>query len=110
MMLTGTSVVGVVETAADAEAALEVVRPLPPGIVVMHAPLPDARAIHCLALLKAQYPAACVIVTGSERAEAYRRRWLDAGADHCFDLTSQLDDLMDVIRKIPSAAASKTAA
>lgn len=110
MMFAGNADVTAVETAADTQTALEKMRFLPPGIVVMHASLPDEKAIRDLALLKMQYPAACLIVTGSERAEAYRRRWLDAGADYFFDLPTQLDDLMNMVRKTPPAAASKTAA
>ncbi len=110
MMLAGAAAACSVETVANVEEALQTVLLPQPAIVVMNSLLPDAKAIRCIALLKEKYPATCVIVAGSERVEAYRRRWLEAGADYFFDLTTQFDDLISVIRQAVSVMESKTAA
>lgn len=82
---------------STAEDAGQLVREMQPEIVVMDAHLPDASSLEALARVRSESPSACLIVVSFHTSEPYRKRWLQAGADHCFDLPMQIDQLMNVV-------------
>lgn len=79
--------------------AFQVKHAVQPEIVVMSAKLPDERGVEALAWMKSEYSPACLIVITSNTSEPYRKRWLQAGADHCFDLSVQLEELLNVVKR-----------
>lgn len=99
-----------VETAGTIEDATRVLRPMRPEIVVMDANRPDGSGIEALARVKAEDPSVCVIVVSYDSSEPYRKRWLQAGADYCFDISIQIDQLLNAVRRLASAPASCTMA
>jgi two-component system response regulator DegU len=68
-----------------------------PEMVVMNAQLPDENGLEALARLRSECPSACFIVISCNSSELYRKRWLQAGADHCFDLTVQIDQFLNLV-------------
>jgi hypothetical protein len=40
-----------------------------------------------------------LIVVSSNSSEPYRKRWLQAGADHFFDLSVQIDPMLNVVMR-----------
>ena len=95
-MLTSLGCVRIVETTA-VEDASQIVRAMQPEILVMSAQLPDESGLEALARARSECPSACLIVVSSYSSEPYRKRWLQAGADHFFDLSAQIDLLLDVV-------------
>jgi len=81
------------------EDAGQVMRLMQPEIVVMDARLPDESGCEALARARHACPSACLIVVSSYSSEPYRKRWLQAGADHFFDLSAQIDLLLNVVRR-----------
>lgn len=90
--------VEIVEAAAFRKAS-QVIRMLQPEIVVMDAELTDGHGLDLLFLARAECPSTCLIVVNSNTSEPYRKRWLQAGADHCFDLSDQIDQLLNVVMR-----------
>ncbi len=86
----------IVETATY-EMASEVIRSQQPMIVIMDAQLTDGSGLELLSVARVECPSACLIVVNPNSSEPYRKRWLQAGADHCFDLSVQIDQLMEVV-------------
>lgn len=70
-----------------------------PEVVVMDAQLPDEISIEALGRVKTECPLVCLIVITPYAEEPYRKRWLQAGADHCFDLSSELDQFMEIVKQ-----------
>jgi len=97
-MLTSLGCVEIVETTA-VEDASRVIRDMQPEIVVMDAPLPDETGLEALARARSECPSACLIMVSSYSSEPYRKRWLQAGADHFFDLSAQIDMLLKVVMR-----------
>jgi DNA-binding NarL/FixJ family response regulator len=77
--------------------ASQVIRTLQPKIVVMDAQLTDGSGLELLSVARAECPSACLIVVNPSSSEPYRKRWLQAGADHCFDLSVEIDPFLDVV-------------
>lgn len=88
--------VEIVETAAFGKAS-QVMRTLQPEIVIMDAQLTDDRGLEFISQARTECPSTCLIVVNPNSSEPYRKRWLQAGADHCFDLSVQIDQLLDVV-------------
>jgi len=97
-MLASLGCAEIVESTA-VEDTNRIMRLMQPEIVVMDVRLPDERG--CEALARARYacPSACLIVMSFYSSEPYRKRWLQAGADHFFDLSAQIDLLLNVVRR-----------
>ncbi len=91
--------IGYVEIVESAtlEMASQIIRTLQPEIVVMDAELTDGGGLELLSVARAECPSACLIVVSQNSSEPYKKRWLQAGADHCFDLSVQIDQLLDVV-------------
>lgn len=97
-MLTSLGCVEIVETTA-AEDASRVILAIQPEVVVMDAHLPDEAGLEALARARSTCPSACLIVVSSNSSEPYRKRWLQAGADHFFDLSVQIDPMLNVVMR-----------
>lgn len=97
-MLTSLGCVEIVETTA-VEDASRVIRAMQPEIVVMDVQLPDEAGLEALTRARSECPSACLIMVSSYSSEPYRRRWLQAGADHFFDLSAQIDLLLKVVMR-----------
>ncbi len=85
--------------ATSIEEASQLIMALRPEIVVADAGLPDRRSLDALAWARAKCPAAWLVVVSTHAAEAYRKRWLQAGADEFFDLSAQVDGLAKRVRQ-----------
>jgi len=97
-MLASLGCAEIVESTA-AEDTNRIMRLMQPEIVVMGARRPDEGGCEALARARHACPSACLIVLSSYSSEPYRNRWLQAGADHFFDLSAQLDLLLNVVRR-----------
>jgi DNA-binding NarL/FixJ family response regulator len=97
-MLTSLDCVEIVETTV-VEDASRAIRAMQPDIVVMSAQLPDESGLDALARSRAECHTACLIVVSSHSSEPYRKRWLQAGADFFFDLSAQIDLLLNVVMR-----------
>lgn len=95
-MLASLHGVEIVQT-AKVENARRAMRGMQPTVVVMDAPKPDESGLDALARLRSECPSACLIVVSSYSPEAYRKRWLEAGADHFYDLSAQIDLLLNTV-------------
>jgi DNA-binding NarL/FixJ family response regulator len=98
VMLASLGCAEIVESIA-VEDANRIMRLMQPEIVVMDARLPDDGGRAALARARCECPSACLIVVSSYSSEPYRKRWLQAGADHFFDLSAQIDLLLNVVRR-----------
>lgn len=96
-MLSSLGCVEIVETAA-VEEARHLIPAMRPEIVIMDAQLPDEGGLDALSRARAECPSACLIVVSAHSAEPYTKRWLQAGADHFFDLSAQIDLLLKVVQ------------
>lgn len=105
-MLAGIQGLDRIETAASVEEASAVMRAARPDIVVIDACLPDGIGTKVLARIKAECAPGCVIVLSHDSADLYRKCWLQAGADHCFDINAQLDQLLNAVRQAAVASAA----
>jgi DNA-binding NarL/FixJ family response regulator len=97
-MLASLHGVEIVKTAA-VEHASQAMQGMQPEIVVMDARKPDQDGLEALARLRSESPSACLIVVSSYSPEAYRKRWLQAGADHFYDLSAQTDLLLNTVTR-----------
>ncbi len=95
-MLASLRFVEIVE-ASTVDDACRVKQAILPEVVVMDAQLPDERGIEALVRVKAECPFVCLIVISANATEPYRKRWLGAGADYFFDLSSQLEQLLEIV-------------
>lgn len=101
-MLKGLGGIEIVEAVA-AEEAGRIVAATRPGVVIMGAGLPDEAglaALDALVRAKAGCRSVYLIVTSAHAAEPYRKRWLQAGADRFFDLSTQIDSLLKVVMRV----------
>lgn len=85
--------------AAGVENAHRAMRGMQPKVVVMDAQKPDETGLEALAKMRTECPSACLIVVSSYSPEAYRKRWLEAGADHFYDLSAQIDLLLNTVTR-----------
>jgi len=97
-MLASLGCAEIVESTA-VEDTNRIMRLMQPEILVMDARLPDESGCEALARARVACPSACLIVVSSYSSEPYRKRWLQAGADHFFDLSAQIDLLLNVVRR-----------
>lgn len=97
-MLASLGCIEIFETTA-VEQASRVMHATQPDIVVMNMQLPDENGLGELVRARTEYPSACLIVMSSNATEPYRKRWLQAGADHCFDLSAHIDQLLNIVAR-----------
>lgn len=97
-MLSSLHGVEIVEIAA-LEHASRAMRGVQPEVVVMGAQKPDEGGLEELARARFECPSACMIVVSSYSPEVYRKRWLQAGADHFYDLSAQIDLLLNTVTR-----------
>lgn len=97
-MLASLHGVEIVESAAVETASLAM-RGMQAEIVVMNAPKPDENGVEALARIRSESPSACLIVVSSYSPDGYRKRWLEAGADHFYDLADQIDLLLHTVTR-----------
>lgn len=95
-----------VEIASTAEDFTRIMRTIRPEVVVLRARSPDGSSIEALSRVRSEYPSICVIVVYDIiLSDVYVKHWKLAGADYCFDLFLQLDQLLDTVRQLGIAAA-----
>lgn len=97
-MLSSLHGVEIVEVAAIGNAS-GAIWGVPPEVVVMGAQKPDESGLEELARARFECPSACMIVVSSYSPEVYRKRWLQAGADHFYDLSAQIDLLLHTVTR-----------
>lgn len=95
-MLASFHFVEIVE-ATTVDDACQVKHAVQPEIVVMGAQLPDKKGVESLARIKSEYLSACLVVITPYASELYSKRWLQAGADHCLDLSVQIEQLLNIV-------------
>lgn len=94
--------VGIASTMED---VTRIVRTFRPEIVVLHASLPDGEGLETLARVKSECTSACIIVVSDCFSEVYRKRWHLAGADYCFDILLQVDQMLNTVMQLDIATA-----
>jgi DNA-binding NarL/FixJ family response regulator len=99
--LPGVDVVGEAEIAFE---ALNAIRKLKPGVVVLDISMPGSSGIYVLETLKREEPSPVVIMLTNFSHDQYRRKCLQLGADYFFDKTSEFEKVIDVLRELPSGA------
>lgn len=97
-MLSSLHGVEIVEVAA-LENAGSAMRGVQPEVVVMGAQKPDDGGLEALTRARFECPSACMIVVSSYSPEVYGKRWLQAGADHFYDLSTQIDLLLNTVTR-----------
>lgn len=93
--LPGISVVGHADIAFE---AIEAIRRLRPGCVVLDISMPGGSGMHVLETIKRETPAPTVIMLTNFSHDQYRQRCRQLGADHFFDKTSEFEKVLDVLR------------
>lgn len=106
-MLSSLDCVRIAES-TSVEDSRQLIRAMRPEIVVMSTCLPDENGLKALAEARSECLSACLIVVSSYSPEPYRRRWLQAGADHFFDLPAQIDLLLEAVVRRGKAHLSRT--
>lgn len=96
-LLANAECVDLVETAIAIEEAVRMMKCLQSEVVVMEAVLPDECGLQTLTRLKGASAASRLVVMSAESSELFRRRWLEAGADHLLDISTQADELLKTI-------------
>ena len=91
--------VEVVAEAANGAAALSEVEAHHPSVVVLDLQMPVMGGLSALQCLRAQGRDPRVIVLTNHADETYREACLEAGADHFFDKSSELDRVLEVLRQ-----------
>lgn len=91
--------VEVVAEAADGAAALSEIATHEPGVVVLDLQMPVMGGLSALQTLRSSGREPRVIVLTNHSDETYRAACLEAGADHFFDKSSELDRVLDVLRR-----------
>jgi len=91
--------VEVVAEAANGAAALSEVEAHHPSVVVLALQMPVMGGLSALQCLRAQGRDPRVIVLTNHADETYREACLEAGADHFFDKSSELDRVLEVLRQ-----------
>lgn len=90
-----------VEIANTMEYPIQIIRSIRPEIVILRASMPYGGSIETLSMLKSECPSICLIaVSDLNLSEVYIKRWRLAGADYCFDILLQLDQLIDTVRQL----------
>ena len=97
--------VEVVAEAADGVAALDGIRAHAPGVVVLDLQMPVMGGLTALHRLGAEAVRPHVIVLTNHADEVYRSACLEAGADHFFDKSAEVDRVLDVLRQLVAAPA-----
>lgn len=91
--------VEVVAQASDGQAALDGVAAHQPCVVVLDLQMPVMGGLPALAHLRQLGRDPRVIILTNHAGDAYRTACLDAGADHFFDKSRDMDDVLDVLRE-----------
>jgi two-component system OmpR family response regulator len=89
-------VVAVLEAGTLSEALLEF-RAYAPQVVVLDLHLHDESGLGFVPLARQERPAVVIIVVTNLPSEQHRRQSLAVGADHFFDKSCELDDLLQVV-------------
>ncbi len=84
--------------AAAVEEVAHMILAIQPEVVIVDACLPDEGGLGVLLRARLDCRSACLVVVSAHFAEPYRKRWLQAGADHVFDLSTQVDLLLKMVR------------
>ncbi len=98
-------VAGVVTAAAVAQ-AIDALRTQTPEIIVLDVHLRGESGLVMVPLLKRARPGPLLIVVTNEPTEALRREAMALGADHFFDKSRDVDDLVRVVSE--AAAPTRT--
>lgn len=92
-----------VEITGTMEDAIQLMQTSHPDIAILHARLPDEKSIGMLVRLKSECVSTCVIVVSNQLPEICRKRWKIAGADYCFDISMQVDQLLGTVQQLCAA-------
>lgn len=95
-MLSSFNSIEIVE-ATTVDGACQVKHVAPPEIVVIGAQLPDEDGVKSLVKMRAEYLSACLVVITPYASELYRKRWLQAGANYCLDLSIQIEQFLNIV-------------
>ena len=90
--------VDVVGHAEDSLAARLLITALQPDVVILDINMPGGSGIEVLHEIKQQSPSPKVIMLTNYSQPQYRRKCLDAGADHFFDKSTEFEKIRDVLR------------
>jgi DNA-binding NarL/FixJ family response regulator len=85
---------GIAGEAGTASAALAVARATEPDAIILDLHLPDQSGLEILPELKARIPRATIAVLTNHPDPEYRKRCFELGADHFFDKSAEVEDLM----------------
>lgn len=92
--------VEVVAEAADGVEALRGIRACAPGVVVLDLQMPVMGGLAALQHLRKSGERLQVIVLTNHADAIYREACLEAGADHFFDKSAELDRVLDLLRDL----------
>lgn len=84
--------------ASDAKEGLERFREDRPDVIVLDIRMPEGNGIELLSQIKKERPSSLVIMLTNFPFPQYKQRCLDLGASYFFDKTSQLEELIGVLK------------
>jgi DNA-binding NarL/FixJ family response regulator len=102
--LPGVDIVGQADIAFE---ALNAIRKLKPGVVVLDISMPGSSGLYVLETLKREQFCPLVIMLTNFSHDQYRRKCLQLGADYFFDKTSEFEKVIDVLRNLPAGAGDR---
>lgn len=88
-----------IELASTLAQTLECVRQTPPSLLILDLHLPDGNAIQIISPIKQLTPAVRIAIFTNDANAFTCKKCLDAGADWFFDKSTELKNLLDVVRK-----------
>lgn len=90
----------VVGRAGSVSEAIEAIRQLKPGIVLLDISLPDGSGLEVLEAVKREQPATLVIMLTNLAYDQYREKSAKLGADYFFDKTTEFQQAKEALIKL----------
>ena len=100
MMLADIKGIEVVGQAHDGYSALQKVRTLKPDVVILDVQMPGVDGIQVLKEIKQHQPDTTVVMLTNYPYLVVKIKCLNAGADHFFDKSTEVDALYEVIQEL----------
>jgi DNA-binding NarL/FixJ family response regulator len=96
--LPGVEIIGQADIAFE---AIDAIRRLKPGVVVLDISMPGGSGMYVLETIKRERLSPVVIMLTNFAHEQYRKKCLQLGADYFFDKTTEFEKVIEVLREIP---------
>jgi len=106
-LLSDVTFIQTIETALNAEVAMEKIRLMLPELVLLDINMPHKNGIELLQDIKQEFPRIKVIMVSSHSAEFYKEMCKDLGAEYFVDKTMEFEKIPALIEAVLSECTLK---